>query len=248
MIGKYYETDDYISHASDARSVMDRVYYAVRRWMAGRKEALVSRYANGKALVDIGTGTGFFAAHMQGAGWQVKAFEPSSDARAIARKVHGLDVHDVDKLFELKPDSVDVVTMWHVLEHVHDPNAYIELIYNSLRAGGVALIALPNYTSHDSRLYGSDWGAWDVPRHLWHFSPFAVNQLLTRHGFRMKKSYVMRFDAFYVSLISEKYRGTGALGVLRAMIIGCWSNLVSLFIRSRGSSLIYVAQKKGRDL
>jgi 2-polyprenyl-3-methyl-5-hydroxy-6-metoxy-1,4-benzoquinol methylase len=243
-INRYYETDDYISHAAEVRSMMDRLYYGVRRWMVERKKALIERHSIGKDLVDIGTGTGFFALHMRNAGWQVNAFEPSADARRVAKDKHHLEVQEIGKLFDLPGDSADVVTMWHVLEHVHDPNAYIQLIHRVLRDEGMLLIAVPNYQSYDARAYGEYWGAWDVPRHLWHFNPESVFRLLDRHGFKVQKKYVMRFDAFYVALISEKYRRTGFFGYIRAIVIGCLSNILSLFYRSRGSSIIYVAEKR----
>lgn len=242
-IGRYYETDDYISHSEKGTTLMDRVYYVIRNWMTRRKQSWILQHANGRRLIDIGAGTGFFAAQMQNNGWQVRALEPSLQARAQALQVHGLKLEDVDALFHLPSRSADVITMWHVLEHVHSPEKYLLRIHEIIDDKGVLFLALPNYTSFDARWYGAYWGAWDVPRHLWHFSPRAINTLLDRTGFKLIKEYTLPFDAFYVSLISEKYMGGGLFRMIRALIIGKWSFLLSLFNKEKASSIVYVCQK-----
>lgn len=241
VIGGYYETEDYISHAARARSAMDSIYYGVRSWMAKRKHGLLRKFARGKNLVDIGAGSGHFAAHMRQEGWSVEALEPSANARKVAHEMHGINLHDTSQLFEFPDGQADVVTMWHVLEHVHDPNAYLQEIFRVLTFNGVLFLALPNHKSTDAAFYGHFWGAWDVPRHLWHFHPGAVAQILRRHGFNIVKRYRMPFDAFYVAFLSEKYKKRGWL--LRGFLVGACSVFVSLFSIKRSSSVIYVVRK-----
>jgi SAM-dependent methyltransferase len=180
---------------------------------------------------------------MQILGWRVHALEPSPQARDQALQVHGLKLEDVNALFDRPAKSADVITMWHVLEHVHTPEKYLLRIHEILDEKGALFLALPNYTSFDARWYRAFWGAWDVPRHLWHFSPVAIKTLLDRTGFELIKEYTLPFDAFYVSLISEKYRGGGLLRMIRAVIIGKWSFLLSLFNKEKASSIVYVCQK-----
>ena len=243
-IGKYYDTEDYISHAASARSVMDRIYYWVRSRMAQRKRHLIGSFTTGRSLLDIGAGAGYFTADMQRHGWEVTGFEPSAQARLAAHEAHGVSLQDMDQLFEQPDRSADAVTMWHVLEHVHQLDAYLRTIHRILKTNGVFFLALPNYTCADAQFYRAEWAAWDVPRHLWHFSPEAAGRILDRYGFNLITTYRMPFDAWYVALVSEQYRGGGFLRTLRAAVIALVSNGVALCSRRRSSSLIYVARKQ----
>lgn len=242
-ITRYYETEDYISHSENGTSVMDRVYYFIRNWMARRKRKLIQRYAKGHSLIDIGAGTGFFIAHMQSHEWDVKGIEPNAQARQVAFQSHRILLSEPAALFETPSQSADVITMWHVLEHVHALDKYLDRIRKILRDNGVLFIALPNYKSLDANFYGPDWGAWDVPRHLWHFSPNSVKVMLARAGFEFVHQYAMPFDAFYVALLSEKYRGGGFVRLIRGMTIGLFSYLRALFNSEKASSVIYIFKK-----
>lgn len=244
-IGRYYETEDYISHAAEARSLMDKVYYRVRLYMAGRKLRLIRKYTIGKRLIDIGAGTGFFGAFLQQKGWLVRAFEPGESARDVAREQHGIEVEDIPELFNQEPGSADAITMWHVLEHVHNPNQYLTTIHGLLAPGGRLFLALPNYMSTDCSYYKTDWAAWDVPRHLWHFHAYALERMLACNGFVIEAKYGMPFDTFYVSLVSEKYRGGGLVRAVRALCIASLSNLIAFTRVKKSSSIIYVVSKSG---
>jgi SAM-dependent methyltransferase len=243
-IWHYYETEDYISHSDKSKSLMDRLYFLVRRKMAERKRSWIERFTNGKRLIDIGAGTGYFLTRMQEHGWSVIGMEPSEAAREIALRSHGIRLVDPGKLFVIAPASADVITMWHVLEHVHTPEKYLDRIHEVLIPDGVLFIALPNYRSLDARFYGSQWGAWDVPRHLWHFSPEAITSLVQRKGFTLIRTLTLPFDEFYVALISEKYRGGGLMRMMRALVIGSVSRLNAIFRRKNSSSVVYVCRKK----
>lgn len=243
LIGRYYETDDYISHAVSARSLLDRVYHRVRLYMAGKKHALIRRYTTGKRLTDIGAGNGFFAAFMQSKGYAVSGFEPSANARTAALNAHHIELNEMQKLFQQESASADAVTLWHVLEHVHDPETYLQSIHRILAPDGVLFLAMPNYRALDAWFYGTHWAAWDVPRHLWHFHTASVRKLFQRTGFELIRRRGMPFDAFYVSLLSEKYRGSSTMGVSRGFVIGLLSNIRALINPGRSSSVLYIARK-----
>ncbi len=243
-IGKYYDSDSYISHSDTQRGLINRLYHHVRSFMLDKKKAWVDRHCHnvpGK-LIDIGCGTGYFAHHMQSAGWEVKGLEPDPSARNLAKEKFNLDVEDTACLFDLD-SQYDVITLWHVLEHVHRMNAYLQKFRSLLNERGILLIAVPNYTSRDARHYKEDWAAWDVPRHLWHFSPAAMHHLMTKHGFQITRKYGMVFDPFYVSMLSEKYREAG-LGVVSGGINGLLSNLAAWRDTDRSSSLVYICKIK----
>jgi 2-polyprenyl-3-methyl-5-hydroxy-6-metoxy-1,4-benzoquinol methylase len=204
---------------------------------------MVTRYSQKTkgTLLDIGAGTGAFAGVMQGAGWKVTALEPDQQARAIAKKRNNIQLQDPSSLFEIQAGSIDVVTMWHVLEHVHTLNEYISQFKKIIRKGGVLLIAVPNYTSADSKKYGQYWAAYDVPRHLYHFSPHSMQTLLKLHGLQLLQMLPMWFDSFYVSMLSEKYK-SGKQQFIKGVWSGMKSNWEAMKKNNRCSSLVYVVQ------
>lgn len=240
-IGPYYKTEAYVSHTETRKGVVNRLYHLVRNYTLRAKRKLVGR-ASGRhtgALLDIGAGTGAFAGVMQAAGWQVTALEPDATARENALKVHGVQLQPAEQLFALPVASFDVITLWHVLEHVHDLHGYTERFRQLLRPGGTLIIAVPNYTSYDAQHYGAGWAAYDVPRHLWHFSPGSMQQLAAMHGFSISSMQPMWFDSFYVSMLSEQYR-KGKAGLIRAFWYGLASNVQAMANTARCSSVIYV--------
>jgi 2-polyprenyl-3-methyl-5-hydroxy-6-metoxy-1,4-benzoquinol methylase len=243
-IGQYYDTADYVSHSDQQASFLDRIYYIVRARMTKKKQRWIERFVHGRTLIDVGAGTGFFIAHMRDKGWDVKGMEVSKAARQQAMKSHGLALSDPQALFQVPGESVDVVTLWHVLEHVHTPEKYLHRIHEILRSNGSLFVALPNYTSYDAQFYRSKWAAWDVPRHIWHFTPETIKSFVEKNGFALKHMYAMPFDAYYVSLMSEKYSGSSAFHLFRGLMIGVISNLYALFNKKKSSSLVYVFKKK----
>ena len=141
---------------------------------------------------------------MQEAGWKVTGLEPDATARQVAINKFGLQMDDPETLFSLPPDSLDVITMWHVLEHVHNLQGYLEKYYSILKSTGKLIIAVPNYTSHDATHYAEHWAAYDVPRHLYHFSPVSLERLAKLKGFKIEAYKPMWYDSFYVSMLSEQ--------------------------------------------
>jgi 2-polyprenyl-3-methyl-5-hydroxy-6-metoxy-1,4-benzoquinol methylase len=237
-IGRYYSSDNYISHGSDNKKPVDRIYHMVRNRTLAIKRSLVCKATRKKAgrLLDIGAGTGAFVDFMRRSGWDAAGAEPDQKAVANAKAVYGLELMNTESLFALDR-RFDAITMWHVLEHVHDLHEYMQLLKSLKTDDGKIFIAVPNYLSKDAQTYGKWWAAYDVPRHLYHFSPESMRRLTALHGLRVTAVHPMWFDSFYVSMLSQKYRGGS---MLPAIANGMLSNLNALRDRNRASSQIYV--------
>ncbi len=244
-IGKYYESDDYISHSNISKSFSDKLYHFARGLMLSRKRNLVRRITGMRtgAILDIGSGTGHFAATMKKAGWQVKGIEINEKARVCSISDFGLDVIDPESISSLTSESFDCITLWHVLEHFHDPYKYAAEIRRILKPDGTCFIALPNSSSYDAKHYKQYWAAYDIPRHLWHFNPATFRIFSEKTGFTLKKTLSLPLDVFYISSLSEKYKGAG-LPFLAGMITGKWFAFLSIFKRERSSSLLYILKKR----
>ena len=210
-----------------------------------RKARLVAHEAHRKTgrLLDIGTGTGYFADTMKRGGWQVEAIEKNAHARAFAKEHFGLEVKPDTALKDFEPDSFDVITLWHVMEHLEPLNEVWETLNSLLTEKGVLIVAVPNCSSYDARKYGAYWAAYDVPRHLWHFTPGTIQQLGSKHGFILAERHPMPFDAFYISMLTEKNM-RHSCPFVRGMITGTLAWLHALVKKERSSSMIYVFRKK----
>ena len=243
-IGKYYQSENYISHTNTSKGLVNRLYHIVRNYTLGAKKKLVQAVSGRSTgtLLDLGAGVGAFASYMRQQGWQVTGLEPDGETRKRAKEQNGIVLQDTEDLFKLPPAQFDVITMWHVLEHVHQLEAYLVQLKALLKPGGVLLIAVPNYTSHDAGFYQEYWAAYDVPRHLYHFSPASMRSLLQRQGLSLRDIKPMWFDSFYVSLLSEKYK-TGKASLVKGFWRGFISNLKALGNKEKCSSLIYVINK-----
>lgn len=244
-IGRYYDTPDYISHSNTRQGLTNRVYHWVRQVMLRRKAALVENMAKMQTgtLLDYGTGTGYFAHTMVKEGWQVEAIEKSEKARQFAKETFNLEVKAEDVLQGYPDGKFDVITLWHVMEHLEHLNNMWQTLSRLLKKRGVLIVAVPNPTSYDARKYKEWWAAYDVPRHLWHFSPSAMQQFGAKHGFLLEEMRPMPFDAFYVSMLTEKYQ-RNSFTFLKGMYTGLLAWFSSLRKKERSSSLIYVFRKK----
>ena len=242
-ISSYYKSEKYISHSSRPGNFFEFMYQGVRRYTLNRKANLTLKYAHGKKLLDIGCATGEFLQTCRKKGFDVYGVEPNQKAREIAFINHGLFIEDLDGLATFKPATFDAISMWHVLEHVHDINERMVQLSKLLKEDGVAIIALPNSESYDAAHYKDTWAAYDVPRHLFHFNKSAFNTLATKHGFKVKAILPMKFDAFYVSLLSEKYK-KGKGSPIKALFNGLRSNINAKMNKGNYSSLIYIISKK----
>lgn len=241
-IGPYYKSEDYISHTETKKGFINSAYHTVRKFTLQQKRKLVCRVSglNKGRILDIGCGTGAFLEVMKDAGWSVKGLEPDDSARKIA-EARGVPVSPSDELFSIS-EQFDAITMWHVMEHVHDLHPYVEQIRSILQPGGVILVAVPNYTSADASAYGAYWAAYDVPRHLYHFSPLSMKKLMNLHGMEIVGQHPMWFDSFYVSMLSEKYKH-GSNKLLSACLRGMQSNVSAIGETGKCSSVIYVIKK-----
>lgn len=235
----YYESKNYISHKDSRQGWFEKLYDLIKGVALSRKQKLLLSYLpeRGKVL-DIGSGTGEFVAHLEKANWKAQGMEPNDGARMLGQK-KGVSI--VSSLNELN-GAFDAITMWHVLEHVYDLKEQIIWLKEHLSKEGYIFLAVPNFESYDAKHYKQFWAAYDVPRHLHHFSKKAINVLFSENGFQLVKTHPMKFDAYYVSLLSEQYK-SGSKNVFKALYHGFISNAKA---RRSGaySSLIYVLKHK----
>jgi 2-polyprenyl-3-methyl-5-hydroxy-6-metoxy-1,4-benzoquinol methylase len=243
-IGRYYASDAYISHTDGKKGLIEQLYQLVRKRTIAGKRKLITSFSDREygAILDYGCGTGTFLHEMKESGWATHGIEPDDGARAKAEQLIGAAIGVPNDLNNLTDASYDVVTMWHVLEHVHDLHGTIREIKRVLTDKGKLFVAVPNHESHDALYYGSLWAAYDVPRHLHHFSPYAMKRLMEQNGLKIIAKKGMWFDAFYVSMLSEKYK-KGKINYFKAFYVGIVSNLIAFFKVEKCSSLIYVISK-----
>lgn len=236
-LASYYKSSEYISHTDSKESLVDKVYQIVKKKaLRGKLKLIDSFNTEKKNLLDVGCGTGDFLMTCKTNNWNVIGVEPNKNARDLAEEKLA------EKLFsdlsEIKSKQFDVITLWHVLEHVPDLEKYILNIKKLLKPKGVLVIAVPNYRSYDAAYYKQFWAAFDVPRHLWHFSKESIQKLFLKQKMEVFKILPMKFDSFYVSLLSEKYKN-GKQNFIKAFYIGLVSNLKAIQTKEY-SSLIYL--------
>ncbi len=240
----YYQSTDYISHSNTSKGFVNTLYQKVRNHTLKQKAAFIVSQTKAQGnLLDVGAGVGAFVNTMQQQGWQCTGIEPDEGARTNAKQLFGLTLQPVSRLKSLSAQQFDAITLWHVLEHVHQLHDYMESLKKLLAADGKMFIAVPNYQSLDANIYRPYWAAYDVPRHLYHFSPRSMEALMNKHGLRITDKKPMWFDSFYISLLSSKYY-KGKTSWLSAAFNGLRSNLYALTEKDRCSSIIYVVEKK----
>ena len=242
LIGPYYQSEEYVSHSNASEGLINGLYQRVRNVTLTQKRKLLEELTGKKSgsVLDVGCGTGEFLHTMKQAGWQTRGLEPDEGARAFAKTSYGLDVSQPVDLFSLD-GTYDVVTLWHVLEHVHRLHDYLDRLRELIGKAGTLIIAVPNYTSPDAQHYGAHWAAYDVPRHLYHFSPASMRKLLERHGLWVSLTRPMPFDAFYVSLLSERYAKGGTRPV-PAFVQGATSWWPARSDADKASSVMYIVK------
>jgi len=244
QIGRYYQSEEYLSHGTSDPGLLQRIYTAARGWAISRKHALIRRHQPSGRVLDMGCGTGEFLAHLATQGYLAQGVEPSLKARERAIAQHGL--HVVPSVEQIQQrEFYQVITLWHVLEHVPDVRATFKQLFALLADRGLLVIAVPDRESWDAQHYGPHWAAWDVPRHLSHFRRSDLLRLMHEHGFEVVAQEHMWLDAYYIALLSEKYRGHGPMiGTLLASIKGTWSNLLAALGKRPTSSSLVIARKR----
>ena len=220
------------------------MYRWVRKRTLRKKRKLIEKLIKVKTghLLDVGSGTGAFLNEMITHGWQVTGLEPDEGAKGVAKKLYNLELKDITEFYHLPANSFDAITLWHVLEHVHELSAYVVQLKKLLKENGKLFIAVPNYTSKDAAIYKEHWAAYDVPRHLYHFSPRSMQVLMERHELKIIQYKPMWYDSFYISMLSSKYKH-GKTNLVASFFNGFRSNLKAMGDVKQCSSVIYVIGK-----
>lgn len=240
-IGAYYQSEDYISHTNQANNLLNWVYKIARNYTLKRKFKLINKLASKRSILDYGCGTGHLLNYIQQKGsWKTIGVEPDEMARTIAISDHDLNV--VKSLTDLPEKKFGIITLWHVLEHIHDLNDTIESLRQHLSKKGKLIIAVPNHESLDQQIYKQYWAAYDVPRHLYHFNQLTIKELMKYHKFTLEQTLPMKLDAYYVSMLSEKHK-SGKINYLKSVLNGWKSNSWAEKNNNNYSSLIYIFSK-----
>lgn len=240
-LGSYYKSDEYISHTDKSNNLTNTLYKLARTFTLNQKLNMINSLVAERTILDFGCGTGDFLSTCKRGSWKVHGFEPNSTARSIAeQKLEESIHHDLEEIRHLR--DISIITLWHVLEHISDLNETLDVLVSTICKKGQILIAVPNHESLDAKIYQQFWAAYDVPRHLYHFSQSTIEKLLKNHGLKINRILPMKLDSFYVSLLSEKYE-KGRTNMLLSFINGCKSNIYANKNSKNYSSLIYVASK-----
>lgn len=244
IIGKYYEVPEYVSHSDTKTGIVNYLYHLSRNWMLKRKANRVIQAAGiaQGTILDYGCGTGYFVREMEQRGWSAIGIEKSDAARDFAKSKFNSELQPLDQLDAIPDESCDVITLWHVLEHVENLELLVAEIKRVLKPSGVLILALPNSESYDAHYYGEYWAAFDVPRHLWHFSPNTIKLFCEKYGLKLQQSKGMPLDGFYISMLSEKNKGA-QFSFLKGMWVGLRAIVSTMSDKSKYSSMIYIIKK-----
>ena len=238
-LGNYYKSDNYISHTNNKIGIFNKLYHFARKISINIKLRLIKGEASGKKILDIGSGTGEFLKASESLGYNGIGIEPSKIARKKARKNYNLNISKDTSLNQFETSEFDVITMWHVLEHVTDLNNTIKGLHKIIKKDGKLIIGVPNHNSYDAKFYGKYWAAWDVPIHLWHFTKKSMEEIMKKHDFKLVYTKSMIFDSFYISLLSEEYKN-GTKKFIKGLMVGLISNIFGIFTNKGHSSIIYI--------
>jgi SAM-dependent methyltransferase len=243
-IGSYYDSKEYFSHNDNARGLISFLYKTSRSWMQRKKCRIVKTFSGIQRgnILDVGCGTGHFLAQMKKAGWNTKGTEINEKAREYARSMLGIDASEPEIIYSLPSGSFNTITLWHVLEHIYDPSILFSEFSRLLSPDGTLIVALPNCNSADAKHYRKFWAAFDVPRHIWHFSPDTFLMFARKNGFNITSIRRLPLDVFYISILSEKYFGK-RFWLIKGIIMGLKFFLQSAIDRKKSSSVIYKLKK-----
>ncbi|MFM7014887.1 MAG: class I SAM-dependent methyltransferase [Bacteroidota bacterium] len=236
---RYYQSSDYISHTDSSKGLLNKVYQLARNYMISAKyNSTVKKYRS-STLLDYGCGTGDFLKYCIDKKIDATGLEIDENARKIAIGKGCQNVFQPDYLANIKDQSVDIITLWHVLEHIHELHPTIKQFKRILASNGTLVIAVPNYQAYDASYYNQHWAAYDVPRHLYHFNVDSMTRLMNDEGFKLIETKSMRLDPFYISLLSNKYK-SGSMNPIKACCVGMVTTIKTLFNIKNSSSIIYI--------
>jgi len=243
-IGPYYNSEEYVEHSDTNKGLVYGIYHKAREIMLGYKLRKIQKLGVGKKLLDIGSGSGYFLNHMHQNGYATTGVEISDKARNLCKDKFAIETHVPSDFLNNKLDTdFDLITLWHVFEHVYTFDAYFDLFAASLKADGRLILALPNCNSADAKMYGEHWAAYDTPRHLWHFTPQSIEQFAANRGFELEQKYRLPLDPFFNAMVSAGYKSSFTFLPI-TVLKGLWAYLVSLANIDASSSLIYVFKKQ----
>ncbi len=235
----FYQSENYISHSNTQKGFINKLYHAVRKITLKQKTNLIQGEQKGtKNLLDIGCGNGHFLHACQQDGWNTFGMELDPETAARAAALTGQSIFPNLQAIPEEP-QFELISLWHVLEHVYEIDAYFEFFKKRINPGGKLLLALPNSKSFDADYFKEFWAAYDVPRHIYHFNPETIQSIAKKHGFKLAKQHGQIFDSFYIALLSHEYK-TGSKKLIASFFVGLWSNLIAYFKTGNYSSNIYI--------
>ena len=239
QLASYYDSNEYISHIDEGSTLVSSLYKIARTFTLRRKRKLIEKLSKSKRLLDVGCGTGHFLNYCHQHGWLISGVEPNEMARKQAEAKTNIIIQE--KLSEIVNTSYEVITLWHVLEHLPDLEQTMNQLKSLLAPGGVLIIAVPNFEAYEASVFKEHWAAYDVPRHLYHFNRSAVECLANNHGLKIARIYPMKLDSFYISLLSNKNK-TNSSKYVNSFVTGLLSNIYALKSKNY-SSLIYQIER-----
>ncbi|MEP1780215.1 class I SAM-dependent methyltransferase [Reichenbachiella sp.] len=240
-IGSYYKSEDYISHTNQANSFINQIYKIARNYTLREKFKLINNLASKQSILDYGCGTGHLLNYIQNKKrWKTIGVEPDEMARTIA--ISDYDLNVVGSLEDLPDKKFGIITLWHVLEHIHDINETIQSLIKHLSKNGRLIVAVPNFESLDQQIYKQYWAAYDVPRHLYHFNQLTIKELMKYNKLTLEKVIPMKLDAYYVCMLSEKHK-FGKINYFKSILNGWKSNTWARKNNKNYSSMIYIFNK-----
>lgn len=239
-LDRYYESKDYISHHQDSGSLKEKLYKLLQKFNLNyKKKILISEIGKEKKVLDYGCGAGEFIKFIEN-DFETFGFEPNEKARSFAKEKTS-KTKFISSLDEIENNSLDAITLWHVFEHIDNQKDVLNIFRNKLKINGLLIIAVPNHTSYDAKHYQEFWAAYDVPRHVFHFSKNGMIKLMNNENWKLEKIKPLLLDSYYISILSENYK-KNTLSWFFGGIRGAISNFKALKT-GEFSSLIYCIRK-----
>jgi 2-polyprenyl-3-methyl-5-hydroxy-6-metoxy-1,4-benzoquinol methylase len=239
-LGSYYNSENYISHADEGNTLVNKLYKIARIFTLWSKRKLISKNSQQKSLLDVGCGTAHFLTYCQQNGWQISGVEPNDIAHKQAEEKTGITIHQ--ELKEVTGQTFSVITLWHVLEHLPNLHETIDKLNDLMTIDSTLIIAVPNYKTYEESIFKENWAAYDVPRHLYHFNQKSIHLLMQKHGLKIVQTKPMWLDSFYISLLSNKQKYNRSK-YIKSFITGLLSDIYALKTKNY-SSLIYRIEKR----